>query len=65
VALTARDGIVASADILAGSGITFNNAVTANGADQTFDAGGGKLWAKDTLSPKPPEATLPLLLRHL
>ncbi len=52
VDITGSSGIVVSADILAGTGITLNNDVTADGVatDQTFDAGGGKLWAKDTIT---------------
>ena len=55
VAITAIDptngGIVSSADITASDGITLFGEVTADGSvDQTFDAGQGTLWAKDTLS---------------
>jgi filamentous hemagglutinin len=44
-------GIETVGDILASDGITLHGEVTANGeGDQTFDAGVGTLWAKDTLS---------------
>jgi len=52
IAVTAIDGgIVSSGDIEASDGITLFGEVTADGeGDQTFDAGNGTLWAKDTLS---------------
>ncbi|MHC4110878.1 MAG: filamentous hemagglutinin N-terminal domain-containing protein [Planctomycetota bacterium] len=55
IAITAIDptngGIESGGDILASDGITLFGEVTANGeGSQTFDAGNGTLWAKDTLS---------------
>ena len=55
IAITAIDptngGIVSSANITASDGITLFGEVTADAeGPQTFDAGQGTLWAKDTLS---------------